>query len=267
VASLVTTKDELASFQTAVSALVVQPKRVTLPRPCGQKEYEIVSFDNFNGAWRVSGQEKNTSPSDVFFRTFPNRPFRAAMTTRLAQNDDGKLFFRETDLGAVGRFLDLMFANRIAPPKPALPLGPGDQTFFFAIEADADKVFKAVLKTGVNLVAHFYGAEAVHDPAFDPVRHILLENNTSGMATKRCALAPEVTADFPRLRVETHQLMLDSNEGRLRFRMRLYNSFSYTCDLAELTASLSARMARTLPKRVVVEFQGAGIREATPDWR
>ena len=51
-ATLIATRQEIAAFQVAVAALASQPKRVTLPRPRGQKEYEIVSFEDINGAWR-----------------------------------------------------------------------------------------------------------------------------------------------------------------------------------------------------------------------
>jgi hypothetical protein len=47
--------------------------------------------------------------------------------------------------------------------------------------------------------------------------------------------------------------------------MRLYNSFGYSCVLAELSPSLLARVGATLPRRVMVEFNGRGIVEV-PSW-
>ncbi|KAF2991378.1 methyltransferase domain-containing protein (plasmid) [Methylocystis sp. MJC1] len=262
-ATLIATTAEIPAFQAAVSTLVAQPKRLTLPRPPGQRHYEIVILEERHGAWRESQPEKHSSPSDVFFREFPDRPFRSVMTTRLAQNDDGKLFFRASDLNAVGSFLAEMFANRTAAPRPPLSEEPGDQTFFFGVDPDPNKVCKVVIKTGTNLVAHFYGSEIVENPAFDEVRNILLEDTASNAASGRCQQAPGATADFPHTAAESHQLMLDDDNGNLRFRMRLYNSFGYTCVLAGITPTLSKKMAPTLPRRVIVEFNGGGIREVS----
>ena len=78
-------------------------------------------------------------------------------------------------------------------------------------------------------------------------------------------MAPEATSDFPRAPVDAHQMMLDEHNGMLRFRMRLYNSFGYSLSLAAMNDTLRVAMRPTLPKRVVVEFQTGGIREAI-DW-
>jgi hypothetical protein len=52
------------------------------------------------------------------------------MTSRLALNDDGKLFVRAADLNVVGAFFDLLFTNQqTTSPLARLP-GPGDQIFF-----------------------------------------------------------------------------------------------------------------------------------------
>src|SRR5208337_4131631 len=123
--SFITDRSEIAAFQDAVPRFARESKKITLPRPKNRKEYEIVSYEVINNYWRPTTRELSEKPSDVFFREFIQRPTLPPMTPRLAQNDDGKLFVRAGDLDALGQFIDLMFANRPAAPRPPLPPGPG----------------------------------------------------------------------------------------------------------------------------------------------
>jgi HNH endonuclease len=259
--SLVGSKAEVSEFQDAIDKLVKGPKLLTLQR-LGSGEYQVARFGEINGSWQVSDVESSVAPSGVFFRKFPDRPFAFSMTTRLAQNDDGKLFFRSTELDSVGTFLDQLFANDFGEPRSLPTLKQGDQTFFFAFEPDAEKVYKAVIKTGVNLVGHFYGADAVRDPAFEGARNVLLEEASGSNATRQwCRLWTDTPPDFPVSSIDEHRFMLDVNGDKLRFRMRLYGSLGYTSRLANFTTSLAARMSSTLPRCVSVDYAGYGIRE------
>jgi HNH endonuclease len=268
VLSFVSDRREIMPFQDAMTQFVRQPKRITLPRPpelnCRQrrrKDYEIVSFEEVGGHWRPTTREMNPEPSDVFFREFINRANFSVMTARLAQNDNGKLFFRAANLDAVGQFMDLLCANRQAAPRPPLPPGPRNQTFFFGLQIDLIKVYKAVLKTGLNLVAHFYGDEALQNGGFEKARRILLEDVPTNEAAAICQMSPDFTLDFPRANTDANQMMLDEFDGSLRFRMRLYNSFGYTAVLAPLNQALKTMFGSTLPKRVLVEYESVGMRE------
>jgi HNH endonuclease len=260
IASLITDQSETQPFQDAVSGFIREP-RITLPRPKGGKDYEIVSYERLNGRWRPGSRQQNKTPSQVFFREFIERTTRPPMTARLAQNDDGNLFVRAADLEAIGLFLDLISAGRSAAPRPPRPPGSGHQTFFFGLKIDLIKVYKAVLKTALNLVAHLYGDQALADSAFDRARRILLEDVESHEAATICQMSPGFTPDFPRVESDAHQMMLDEFEGGLRFRMRLYDSFGYTVSLAHLNESLRALIRSQLPKRILVEYERTGIRE------
>jgi len=263
--SIITDRKEIPLFQDAVSRFAREPKRLTLPRPKDRKKYDVVTFDEINGHWRPVARELSLKPSDVFFRDFVERPDLPPMTARLAQNDDGKLFVRATDIDALGLFIDLMFANKQAGPRPPLPPGPGHQTFFFGLQINFIKVYKAVLKTGLNLVAHFYGDDVLRNPAFDRAREVLLEEVESNEAARICQMSPGFTSDFPRSGCDAHQMMLDEFGGALRFQMRLYNSFGYTATLAPLNGSLRALIGSRLPKRILIEYETTGIRE-TQAW-
>jgi hypothetical protein len=106
--TLITDRNEVPLLQNAVSRFAQEPKRITLPRPKDRKEYEVVTFDEIHGHWRPAARELIPQPSDVFFRSFIQRPNLPPMTARLAQNDDGKLFVRAADLHALGSFFDLI---------------------------------------------------------------------------------------------------------------------------------------------------------------
>jgi hypothetical protein len=262
--SFVTDRSELPAFQDAVSRFASQPKRITLPRSKNREEYEIVTYGEVNNHWQLTSRELSMQPSDVFFREFIERPNLPPMTPRLAQNDDGKLFVRASDLSALGHFIDLMFANKPAAPRPPLPSGPGHQTFLFGLQIDLIKVYKAVLKTGLNLVAYFCGDEALRNGAFDRARGIVLEDVRSNGAAMICQMSPGFTPDFPRAGINAHQMMLDDFNGSLRFQMRLYNSFGYAANLASLRGPLRSLIAQ-LPRRILIEYETIGIHEV-PDW-
>lgn len=255
--ALITNANEMQDFQTAVSRFARDQKYVTLPRLKKQKEYDVVTFDEIDGHWRPGAKRRMPKPSQLFFRELSTGDRVPPMTARLAQNDDGNLFVRAKDLNAVGNLFDSIFQNRMTGPRPPLPPGPGQQTFVFGLEFNYVKIFKAVLKTGMNLVAHLFGDTALRDTAFDRCRSILLECPETKDATKICQYYADFPAEFPRTSGDAHQLMLDEHLGALRFRMRLYNSFGYESILAPSTAAL----ALDLPKRILVEHAGAGIRE------
>lgn len=259
--ALITNANEMKGFQTAVSKFAREPKDVTLPRPKKQKEYDIVTFDKIGGHWRPGARRKLAKPSRLFFRELSAGNRVPPMTARLAQNDDGNLFVRAKDLDVVGALFDSIFQNRMAGPRPPLPLGTGQQTWVFGLEFNYVKIFKAVLKTGINLVAHLFGHGALRDSAFDRCRSILLECPETDEATKICQLYRDTRADFPRPNGDAHQMMLDVHQGALRFRMRLYGSFGYEAILAPSVATLAGPIAAGLPKRVLVDHAGAGIHE------
>jgi len=259
--TLVAERREIKPFEDAVTQFAAGPKRITLPRPPTRKEYQIVTFEEVDGRWHTTTEEMTAKPSNVFFREFIRRENFPAMTTRLAQNDDGKLFVRAADLKAVGAFMDLLFANCNAEPRPPYPPGPGNQTFFFGLQIDLIKVHKAVLKTGSNLVAYLYGDEAVKGAPFERARKILLEYPATNDAATICQLYRGFPDDFPRGNTDAHQMMLDEFDGQLRFRMRLYNSFGYVALLAPMDRPLRTIIASTVPRLVLVEYEGIGIRE------
>lgn len=259
--ALVTSANEMQGMQTAMSQFAREPKDVTLPRPKKQKDYDIVTFDEIGGHWRPGARRQQAKPSRLFFREPSTGSRVPPMTARIAQNDDGILFVRAKDLDAVGVLFDSIFQNRMAAPRPPLPPGPGQQTWVFGLKFNYVKIFKAALKTGMNLAAHLFGADALRDTAFDRCRSILLECPETDEATKICRLYPDTPADFPRLVGDAHQMMLDVHQGALRFRMRLYGSFGYEAILAPSIAAVVAPIAAGLPKRVLVHHAGAGIHE------
>lgn len=121
------------------------------------------------------------------------------------------------------------------------------------------------MKTGLNLVANFYGDKALRNSAFDRTRAIVLEDVENNDAETICKMSPGFTPDFPSASSDTHQMMLDESNGSLRFQMRLYNNFGYTAILAPLSESLRVHIESQFPKRFLIYYETTGIREV-PVW-
>ena len=158
--------------------------------------------------------------------------------------------------------------GRHAPAERFRRPSPGSQTVALRFTIKLPLVYRAVLKTGMNLVAHLAGAPFVRDVAFDDLRRILLDTDADDDVMTRCKLSDHSThtpgrAEFPAGDdTNQHRLMLDIFRGQLCFRMRLYGHLGYESILAPATSEIRSAVTTS---RVVVDFDSTGIREVS-EW-
>ncbi|MCX7308794.1 MAG: hypothetical protein NTZ72_12980 [Afipia sp.] len=200
---LVTSASEQPLLQAAVLKLFASPIRLTLPRTTKDKDYEIVEFNQVSGIWQEISRSRQDKPSSVFLREFQNVPFTNGATTRLALYDDGNLYFRAENLLDIIPFIEQLVGQKFAHPSPQKSNGPGNQEFLFGLSFNLIKIYKAILKTGVNLVAHFYGQEVISSGSLRNVRDILLEDKETTRAGTICRLSAAATLDFPLSQTDT----------------------------------------------------------------
>jgi hypothetical protein len=187
------------------------------------------------------------------------------ITPRLALDDRGRLYMRAKDLQAAAEFFD-KFLQPPAPPQPTRNYRPGEQTFRPRVKTQLPLVFRCVLKTGLNLVAHVGGSQLALDRTFDELRAELFDTSVDAAIMRRCRFIRRLPAwlgwlpsSFP-LPPETsqHRMMLDTHCGKIRFRLRLYGTLGYVAYLGRRNTTTSDRLPTT---RVMVDFQTTGMRQ------
>ena len=158
----------------------------------------------------------------------------------------------------------LYFRTEIHPSSIPMQFSPDDQTMALRVQIKLPLVYRAVLKTGLNFVAHFAGASMARDTAFDDLRNMVLDKQADYDVMKRCNLlsdsSPALGRDgfLPPGDSDQHRLMLDISRGNLCFRMRLYGHLGYECVLAPATDEIRNAISTA---RVVVDFESTGIRK------
>lgn len=124
-------------------------------------------------------------------------------------------------------------------------------------------VYRCVLKTGLNLVAHAFGAETARHAAFNPLRTCLFDEQADAAVMGRCSSLPASAWwpsnwGFPKPGDEyQHRMMLDVSRGKARFRLRLFGHLGYVAILADDPPDL-AKVLST--RRAVVDFMADGAR-------
>lgn len=217
---------------------------------------------------RIGVPQLSNAPSGVWLRTLaPEAVVKdmegtpRSLTTRLALDDRERLYFRATDVRAVASFLD-GFHKPQASPTPRV-YAPGEQTIRMRLRIKLPLVFRCVLKTGLNLVAHACGAETARHAAFNPLRACLFDEKADAAVLRRCSFLPACASwpsnwGFPKPGDEyQHRMMLDVWRGKVRFRLRLFGHLGYVAVLADAMPDL-AKILST--RRAVVDFTAGGAR-------
>lgn len=219
---------------------------------------------------RITGWRRQARPSGIWLRSYPHDNFldqrktgEARFTSRLALDHRGRLYLRSANIESAVRFLDILLQPAATVPSTR-PIEPGDQTVAFSFELNLNHIYKAVLKTGLNLCCYLYGSALARHVCFQPLRDTLLKDRKDeegrSLALRLCRMDPDEDADFPRsTNADEHRLLLDvTPEGLLRFRMRLYNSIGYHAHLGLLPPEVRSKITT---KRVVVDFTASGLSE------
>jgi hypothetical protein len=219
--------------------------------------------DTPEGIW-LRALEPGAVLRDARVSGFPCKGRGRLITRRLALDDRGRLFIRAAGVGDVPGFFD-RFLERGKPLPMPRQYQPGEQTVRPRVRIRLPLVFRCVLKTGFNLLAHSCGRSAATDPAFDVLRRELFDRSQDASIMRRCrflGMRPWWLAwlpdSFPAPGTDTqHRMMLDIYRGRLRFRLRLYGYLGYIADLGSVSAALAPRIP-TL--RVIVDHGTSGMR-------
>ena len=253
---------------------------IALSRPLGtgdKKAFRIVrvSLDSSGKSYSVGSEREGTEPVGYWLRSYPEAAavkrfdgIERHLTPRCAVDDRKRLYFRARDWSEVAGFLSNLAQGKLAPPEKFRKPSPGTQQVILGFRIELPLVYRAVLKTGLNLVAHLAGAPLARDAAFDDLRRILLDKDADSDVMERCTfsdhsmLAPGRAEFPPGVNINQHRLMLDIFRGNLCFRMRLYGHVGYESILAPATSEIKSVITTS---RVVVDFDSTGIREVS-EW-
>lgn len=276
---LVADEEEIRTLQSAINDLI-RLREIELSRPLGtgdKKAFRIVklSVDSSGKSYSVGSEREGKEPAGYWLRSYPDPPtvkgldgIERHLTPRCAVDDRKRLYFRARGWSEVAGFLSNLAQGKLAPPERFRKPSPGTQTVALGFRTDLPLVYRAVLKTGLNLVTHLAGAPLARDAAFDDLRRILLDKDADNDVMARCKfsdhsmLAPG-RAEFPSgVDTNQHRLMLDIFRGKLCFRMRLYGHVGYESILAPATSEIKSAVTTS---RVVVDFDSTGIREVS-EW-
>lgn len=215
-------------------------------------------------------EEKATG---YWLRSFPVPPsiqglngVVGTLTPRCALDDRNRLYFRANDWAGVTLLLTDMVKNRNATPSEG---SNHEETVHIRHVIKLPLVYRAVMKTGLNFVAKVAGSAVAHDSMFDQLRRIILDPAADEEVMGQCRILSDTAEGDPTRvsfpppsSIDEHRLMLDEHAGTLRFRIRLYGTLGYECDLGRTTSTVQGRITTA---RAVVDFAGEGIREVA-EW-
>ena len=277
VMALAADEEEGRTLQSAINDLR-RLREIELSRPIDnedEKAFRIVrlSLDSSGRSYSVGSEREGTESAGYWLRSYPDPPtvkgfdgIERHLTPRCAVDDRKRLYFRAGGWSEVAEFLSNLAQGRLASAERFRKPSPGSQTVTLGFIIKLPLLYRAVLKTGVNLVADLAGTPLARDAAFDDLRRILLDKDADDDVMARCRLSDHSTlapgrAEFPPgVDINQHRLMLDIFRGKLCFRMRLYSHLGYESILAPATSEIRRAITTS---RVVVDFDSTGIREVS----
>ena len=268
---------EIGELHAAISEMAKGGTfEVSKPIAGGSKRaFEVATFMlNFDSeVCSLVATRTEEKATGYWLRSFPEPPsiqglngVVGTLTPRCALDDRNRLYFRAKDWAGVTVLLTDMVKNRHATPSEE---ANHEETVHIRHEIKLPLVYRAVMKTGLNFVAKVAGSAVAHDSMFDELRRIILDPAADEDVMGHCRILDDTAegdptrADFPPpSSIDEHRLMLDEYAGTLRFRIRLYGTLGYECDLGRTTSTVQGRIATA---RAVVDFSGEGIRKVA-EW-
>ena len=268
---------DIGAFRAAIEDMVKRGTfEVSKPVACGSgKGFEVaklvLNFDSKECS--LVATRADEKPTGYWLRSFPVPPsarrldgIAGMFTSRCALDDRNRLYFRAKDWAGVTVLLTDMVRNRYAIPSEESNC---EQTVVIRHVVKLPLVYRAVMKTGLNFVAKVAGSAVAHHSMFDELRRIILDLAADDDVMKHCRILDDtaesgpIRTDFPPpSSIDEHRLMLDKYAGTLRFRMRLYGTLGYECNLGNPTSTIQERIGTA---RAAVDFGGEGIRKVA-EW-
>lgn len=242
----------------------------------GARKFTITELlrDAKTSRYVINAQSEDRKPNGYWIRDYPEPPTVAdfdgnerKLTPRLALDDRKRLYFRVQAPHEAIEILDNLIQGNMAPQANSPEFRADDQTLRIGINIKLPLLFRAVMKTGMNLVAHQFGAELVRGASFDEARRLLFHETEDDEVVRRSGFLRSQRFSIcemfrssipPAPTTSEHRLMLDIHNGKLWFRMRLYGSLGYQCALANVTPEIKNTIFTT---RVIVDFETTGIKK------
>ena len=267
--SLVPGREDVPRLKNAVDGMV-EKGTFEVSRQAGStpRAYEVAKLvlDFDANECRMVSKRTADEAAGYWVRSFPVPPTVAGfddgvghLAPRCAVDDRDRLYFRSDDWAGVTALLTDLVAGRRSSGAGAR----AEQTFRIGVRVKKPLVFRAVMKTGLNYVAHVAGADVALDGTFDGLRRMIMEPGKDDEVVRSCRLLgvderPRGRAGFPKPPTDgEHRLMLDEFGGSVRFRIRLYEHVGYECVLGPATPRTREVIGT---RRACVEFAGRGIR-------
>ena len=275
--TLAADKEDSKAFESAISKLIgLQMIKLSKPIDSEEKQmFQIVMLriDAASMSCSISLEKDEANSSEYWLRSYPEPlvvrgldGIKRHLTPRCALDDRNRLYFRAERWSEVAELISNLLQGKNASRTPARTTPPQDQTIALGIRIKLPMVYRAVLKTGLNMFAHLAGVPLARDAAFNDLRRILLDKDADHDVMERCKILDDAAvvqdrAEFPTPgNTDQHRLMLDIFRGKLRFRIRLYGHLGYESILAPATPNIQSGITTA---RVVVDFNNNGIREVS----
>lgn len=219
------------------------------------KTMETVESDDVRGVWLRHLGARTAVQSHHLGSTHQ-------VTRRLALDDRERIYARAASSSDVGDFLNYVMStqslNNAQPPTQA-----SDQEYLIRVSIHLPKVYRCVLKTGINLLCHVKGFDFVMNKIFDDLRKQLIDAGSDNAIMDRCWIlgaGPNREADKNRFEdpteIDRHDMVLDVDNRQVRFRLRLYGSMGYIGYLGKVSSDIADTFGEI---RAAVDFMGTGV--------
>ena len=270
--SLAADREDAAVLQSAINELIKRNEVKLCRTIYGRTTFKIATLavDVLGKRCSLKSERIEDKPQGYWFRSYPDQPevkgingIEGRLTPRCAVDDKKRLYFRAKRPLEASKLLGDLFQDRNSSQKRPDAIAADDQTMALGIQIKLPLVYRAILKTGLNLFAHFASTSMARGTAFNDLRNMVLDKQADTDVLKRCSFLNDSSLALgrsgfpPPADSDQHRLMLDIFRGNLCFRMRLYGHLGYECVLAPATTDIQSAINT---ERVVVDFDGSGIR-------
>ncbi len=191
--TLVGEKEDIEAFKSAINKLI-RLQMIKLSKPINSEEKQMfqiatLRIDAASKSCSISLENDKANPTDYWLRSYPELPvvrgsdgIERHLTPRCALDDRKRLYFRAQRWSEVEELISNLLQNKNA----SLTSSPYNQTVMLRFRIKLPMVYRAVLKTGLNLFARLAGAPLARDVAFDDLRRILLDKDADRDVLERC---------------------------------------------------------------------------------
>jgi hypothetical protein len=246
---------------------------VTEPMPDGSAhDFNVTRFVRTESGFQAVDAAMEDDAVGIWLRSQPpDHSLQSKMigethqvTRRIVLDDRDRLYARAASPADLADFMNIVMRTTPNPFAPR-PGGKGNEELLIRISIKLVHVYRCVLKTGLNLLCHARGFGVAMAPEFNLVcRELIGGVPADSGILGRCWILGAGPAgvvdeeDFKQSgNFDIHEMVLDVNEGKARFRLRLFGSMAYVGYLGDVSPELAKRIGTI---KAEVDFMGNGIR-------